>query len=97
MAWAADCLIDAPATAKNTTSPTPIINAEAVVAVRLGLRMAFSRASSPVMPMRARGAPMTRLTGEAKLGASTATPMNTRNAPAPTFGSGFDEWVKSPM
>ena len=41
------------------TRATPIISAAAVAEVRFGLRMAFSRASVPVMPFRrGSGAPM---------------------------------------
>ena len=68
MAWPAETLTDCPATAKKTTRPTPIINAAAVVDVRFGLRMAFSRARCPVTPRRDSGAPMSRLTGAAKVG-----------------------------
>ena len=48
----------------NPTRPTPIISADALAAVRFGLRMAFSRASVPVTPRsRGSGAPITRLSG----------------------------------
>ena len=39
--------------AANTTRATPIISAADVVAVRLGLRSVFSRASRPVTPRSA--------------------------------------------
>ena len=44
----------------NTTSPTPIISAAAVTAVRPVLRVAFSRASLPGAPRAPDGQPTTR-------------------------------------
>ena len=62
----------------NPTRATPIMRAAAVADVRLGLRMAFSRASVPDMPFRrGNGDPSTRLRGRARIGPSTATPRNT--------------------
>ena len=59
-----DAFVEATKMVMKPTRPTPIINAEALAAVRFGLRMAFSRASSPVMPRsRGSGAPITRLSG----------------------------------
>ncbi len=53
-----DALTDWAVTAMNPTSATPTITAEAVDAVRFGLRRAFSRASRPSTPNnRGRGAP----------------------------------------
>ena len=69
--------------AKVTMSPTPIISAEAVAAVRRGLRMAFSPASLPVKAKRT-GAPMMRLMGLANSGPTTITPRNTMAMPRPT-------------
>ena len=63
------------------TSPTPIISADALAAVRLGLRIAFSRASSPVS--RAAGAaaqPSSRLSGSATVRPRMTTPKNTEGA-----------------
>ncbi len=88
--------MDWPATAKNTISPTPIMRAEAVAEVRLGLRMAFSRARRPVTPNAASGVPSTRLTGPAKLGPSTATPTKIRKAPTPMWGRRLPVAVNSP-
>ena len=77
---------EAPNTVMNTTRPTPIIRADAVADVRLGLRVAFSRAMVPVMPRRrGSGAPSRRLTGRAPTGPSTPTPRNTTAAPMPTM------------
>ena len=48
----------------NATRATPMMSAEAVEAVRRGLRMAFCRARRPVMPlMRGSGLPTTRASG----------------------------------
>ena len=80
-----DCLADAPMIATRVTSASPIISAEAVVAVRRGFRIAFSRASTPDVPRsRAGTQPRNRDTGRATSGLSIATPMNTRNAATPT-------------
>ena len=74
-----DALVEAAKMVMNVTSPTPIISADAVAAVRLGLRMAFSRASWPEMPRRrGSGSPMTRLSGRATVRPSADTPKNTR-------------------
>jgi hypothetical protein len=80
------------------TSPTPIISAAAVEAVRLGLRMAFSRASTPAMPRSlAMGQPITRATGRAITGPSTATPRNVNTAPPPTTASALSGLANRPM
>ena len=51
-------------TLTKTTSPRPIISAAAVRAVRAGFRIAFSRASRPVVPASlSSGHPSTRATG----------------------------------
>ena len=61
------------------------MSAEAVWAVRRGLRMEFSRPSRPEVPSRrAPGRPMTLANGRARAGASMATPMKIRTAPSPT-------------
>ena len=57
---------DAANTVNSVTTATPTISADAVPAVRRGLRMAFWRASPPVMPRRrATGAPRTDAAGRA--------------------------------
>ena len=67
-----DALIDAANTVNSVTTPTPIISAVAVPAVRRGLRIALRRASEPVIPRRrGRGAPITRLAGRATTGPNT--------------------------
>ena len=85
MASTTDTLSDWAVTEMNPTRPTPIMSADAVVAVRLGLRMAFSRAirlATP--PKRAIGHPSSRAIGPAVTGPTTVNPMNTRKAPKPT-------------
>jgi hypothetical protein len=72
----------------NTTSPSPIISAAAVDAVRRGFRFAFSRPSRPVMPSVLAGKPIAAARGRAKSGVSTATPMKVRAAPTPTIDAG---------
>ena len=85
-----DALIDAPSVAMAATTARPTISADAVAAVRRGLRAAFSWPSRPVMPVRrGRGEPMARARPPATNGASVATPMNVSAEPAPTSGSGF--------
>ena len=65
-----DALVEAAKMVMNPTRPTPIMRAEAVVAVRCGLLIAFSRARRPVMPSsRESGQPMVRLSGRATVGA----------------------------
>ena len=69
----------------NPTRATPIISAAAVLAVRFGVRIAFSRPNVPLTPPnRAIGAPMIRAAGRASTGASTATAMKVTRAPSPT-------------
>ena len=85
MIWLNDCFADAPMIDTSVTSARPIISADAVVAVRRGLRIAFSRASTPDMPRKRAGTqPRNCDTGRATNGLSIATPMNTRNAATPT-------------
>ncbi len=75
---------DAPKTAMAETSASPTMSAEAVWAVRRGLRMEFSRPSLPDMPSsRASGRPMTLDIGRATAGASRATPMKTQQRAEP--------------
>ena len=82
MAELTDALLEEAKIVMNPTRPTPIISADALAAVRLGLRMAFSRASSPVMPRSlGSGAPIARLSGSDTVRPSTDTPKNTSSAP----------------
>ena len=68
--------------ATKVTSPTPIIRAAAVAAVRAGFRVALARARWPVVPATASiGAPITRASGRMMKRDSIPTPMKTRIAP----------------
>src|SRR3970282_2859294 len=71
-----EAFADSPNTATNTTNPRPIIRADAVAAVRRGLRIAFSRPSLPGTPARRIGAPRVPDTGLAISGVRLATPLN---------------------
>ncbi len=89
MAWSmlavADCETDAPNTAMTETKASPTIKAEAVWAVRRGLRMEFSRPRRPDTPSRrASGRPITLDIGRATAGARRATPTKISSAPIPT-------------
>ena len=80
-------LVDWASTVTPVTSASPIISADAVAALRRGLRIALSRASRPTVPqIRAMGQPITRSTDGAMIGASTVTPMTV--SPAPSAGQG---------
>ena len=71
-------------TATKTTRPRPTISAADVIAVRPGLRAAFSRASSPVVPRRrSSGHPVTAASGRTAKRALAATPTKTSSVPAP--------------
>ena len=74
-----------PANAVNTvTTPMPIINADAVAAVRRGERMALRRARTPGMRRnRAIGAPITDPAGRAATGPTATTPAAVSSAPRP--------------
>jgi hypothetical protein len=64
------------------------MSAEAVCAVRLGLRMEFSRPSQPGVPSSAAsGRPSRPDSGRAIAGASIATPTKMHTAPAPTIAT----------
>ena len=64
------------------TRAKPIMRAEAVLAVRSGLRTALAWASRPVMwNSGAMGRPRVPAIGTATTGLSWATPMNTARAP----------------
>ncbi len=70
------------------TNATPIISAAAVDDVRFGLRIAFSRASVPAMPLtRGSGHPIILLIGRATTGPRIATPTNTSGAPSASIAA----------
>ena len=70
-----DARADAPKVAVRPTSASPITSADAVIAVRRGLRMAFARASDPGRTEAdASGAPRARTAGRATAGSSSTTP-----------------------
>ena len=74
-----------PRTPPAATSASPTMRADAVAAVRRGLRRAFSRESRPVVPqIRGSGRPMAATAGRLANGLSTATPRKTSSAPMPT-------------
>ncbi len=76
---------DAANTVMSPTSATPIMSAAAVADVRFGLRIAFSRAITPVTPLNFWiGMPSAPLIGAAIIGPRTATPRNTTPMPSPT-------------
>ena len=92
-----DAFVDATKMVMKPTRPTPIISADALAAVRFGLRIAFSRASSPVMPrVRGSGAPITRLSGSETVRPRIDTPKNTSRAPAPTTVTGLRNATEQP-
>ena len=75
----ADFETEAPNTAMAETRPMPIMSAEAVWAVRRGLRIEFNRPSFPAAPNApASGRPMTADNGRATAGASMATPKRSK-------------------
>ena len=85
MTLSTDPLRPAAKIAVNTTSASPIMSAEAVIAVRCGWRSAFSRASRPGIPWnRSSGAPMKRASGRTSTGASSATPNIITTTPSPS-------------
>ncbi len=85
MAAFTDVRADAANTVMSPTSATPIMSAAAVADVRFGLRIAFSRAITPVTPLNFWiGMPSAPLIGAAIIGPSTATPRNTTPMPRPT-------------
>ena len=72
----------------SVTSASPIISADAVEAVRCGLRIALPRASAPAAPpIRTAGQPSTRASGGTSVFASIATPTKTAAAPTPIASS----------
>ena len=69
-------------TATKTTSPSPTMSAAAVVAVRPGLRIAFSRASRPGSAnRRSSGQPTAPASGRTNQRALRATPTNSSTTP----------------
>ena len=97
MVWLTDAVAEAAKMLKKAMSPTPIMSAAAVDAVRRGLRTAFCRARRPVTPLNlTTGAPITRLIGPAMIGPSTATPRKVSMAPPPTIASPLLRWPNSP-
>src|SRR5437763_8103393 len=95
--WLDEALMDCAKIPTNATSPSPIINAAAVDAVRFGLRMAFSRPSLPDTPHRRSGQPSTRATGRTINGLRTATPKNTVAAPRPANDAALEPPPRSPV
>ncbi len=77
-------MIPAASTATSVTRASPIINADAVEAVRSGLRLEFSRASPPATPPNRRaGQPSTAASGGTSLYESSETPLKISRAPRP--------------
>ena len=74
----------AASTDTSVTSASPIIRADAVEAVRAGLRIALPRARLPATPpIRVAGQPSTAASGGTSVFASIATPTNMAAAPTP--------------
>ena len=74
---------DAPITVNKVATATPTISADAVAAVRRGLRSALSRASRPPTPRSAAiGAPSTAAAGRTATGPRTTNPARVPTAPA---------------
>ena len=70
------------------TSASPIISADAVEAVRAGLRDELPSASSPAAPpIFVAGHPRTFTSGGTSLGANIEKPMNSVTAPRPSESS----------
>ncbi len=77
-------MIPAARTETSVTSARPIISADAVDAVRCGLRRALSRASRPVAPAILVAGHPSHIASVGTIRAdNSATPTNTRIAPAP--------------
>ena len=91
------CLNDWPSTETIDTRARLIMSAEAVLAVRRGLRSAFWRASLPLTwEIRAGSHPKTRATGTAKTGLTRFIPTNTNRALIPSRAKS-ELVIKSPM
>ncbi len=83
--WASEAFTDAPSTVNAATTATPIISADAVAAVRRGLRIALRRARRPARPRStAIGAPITAAAGRATTGPSSTKPIRVTSVPRPT-------------
>jgi len=77
--------IPCPRMATNVTRARPIISADAVDAVRFGLRIALSRASAPAAPpIRVAGQPSTDASGRTTREAFAATPKKRSRMPMPS-------------
>ncbi len=75
-------------TATKTTTPSPIMSAAEVTAVRPGLRTVFSTASRPEAgARRCIGQPSTRALGRTRYLATMATPRKTSSAPTASMSS----------
>ena len=78
----------AASTPTSVTSASPIISADAVEAVRAGLRAELPSASLPAAPpIFVAGQPSTLTSGGTSFGASIEKPMNSATAPTPTASS----------
>ena len=77
-------MMPADSTVTKVTSASPIISADAVEAVRCGLRMVLSRASSPIVPaIRVAGQPSQVASRGTMRADSSATPTKINTAPRP--------------
>ena len=85
-----DALTDEPNVVNRATTAVPTISAEALDAMRRGLRIALRRARRPVKPRVALApAPSTAAAGRATTGPSTTAPTSTPRAPSPA-------WARAP-
>jgi hypothetical protein len=74
--------------AMNATTATPTVSAPAVIAVRAGLRLVFSRASSPAAAASlTNGIPITVASGAISHRETTVRPTNRSAAPPPSSSS----------
>ncbi len=92
-----DAVVEEAKMVMKATRPTPIISAEALAAVRLGLRMVFSRARVPVTPLtRGSGAPIARDSGSEIVRPSTDTAKKTSKIPTPVIMKALAGWPNRP-
>src|SRR5262245_4979313 len=85
-----DALIEAAITPNVPIRASPIISAEAVAAVRRGLRRALATDIRPTVPhSRGYDTPSTRTIGLDSTGLTTVTPTSTPSAPTPTQIAGL--------
>ncbi len=83
--WSTEALAEAPTIAIVQASVSPIINAEAVAAVRRGLRRAFWPARLPIEPKaRAKNSRAPARNGRASTGLIAVTPSRIASTPPPT-------------